>query len=72
MTDFFRDRLPLAKTIRGGWDAHNKQYVLSLDLPNDFVDPNSKAPDVTLEDVYDTIAYDESSKGWVSRYYLQT
>ena len=43
MTDFFRDRLPAAKTIRGGWDAHNKQYVVSLDLPDDYVDPNTRA-----------------------------
>ena len=42
MTDFFRDRLPAAKTIRGGWDAHNKQYVVSLDLPDDYVDPNTR------------------------------
>ena len=67
MTDFFRDRLPAAKTIRGGWDAHNKQYVVSLDLPDDYVDPNTRS-DVGLEDIYDTIAYDENSKGWVSRY----
>ncbi len=64
MTDFFRDRLPSAKTIKGGWDAHNKQYVVSLDMP----DGNQRTVGGTEEDIYETIAYDESSKGWVSRY----
>ena len=69
MTDFFRDRLPIAKTIRGGWDAHNKQYVVSLDLPDTFVAPGTiRGATDTIVDLYETVAYDESSKGWVSRY----
>jgi hypothetical protein len=52
MTDYFRDILPGATSIRGGWDAHNKQYILSIGQGED----------------YDTLAYDESSKGWVSKY----
>jgi len=56
MTDFFRDSLPSASHIRGGWDAHNKQYVLSLGGNNQ------------RANTFDTLAYDEASKGWVSRY----
>ena len=52
MTDYFRDKLSTAApNIIGGWDAHNKQYVLSM--------PKS-------EDGFDTISFDERSKGWVS------
>ena len=33
MVDFFRDKLSTAKIggVKGGWDAHNKQYVLSIE-----------------------------------------
>ena len=52
MTDFFRDKLSAATgNVIGGWDAHNKQYVLSI--------PQS-------DNEYDTLAFDETSKGWVS------
>ena len=53
MTDFFRDKLSTAtNNIIGGWDAHNKQYVLSIPREDPF--PN------------ETLAFDETSKGWVS------
>tara|TARA_R100000544_G_scaffold35035_1_gene22163 strand:- start:467 stop:1177 length:711 start_codon:yes stop_codon:yes gene_type:complete len=53
MTDYFRDKLSVAeKNIIGGWDAHNKQYVVSIPLEDPF--PN------------ETLAFDETSKGWVS------
>ena len=52
MTDYFRDKLSTAApNIIGGWDAHNKQYVLSM--------PKS-------EDGFDTLSFDERSNGWVS------
>ncbi len=52
MTDYFRDKLSTAApNIIGGWDAHNKQYTLSM--------PKS-------EDGFDTLSFDERSKGWVS------
>jgi len=54
MTDFFRDKLSVASdNLIGGWDAHNKQYVLSISQSNN---------------EYDTLAFDETSKGWVSRF----
>jgi len=57
MTDFFRDKLSTAAgDIIGGWDAHNKQYVLSI-------------PQSGIE--YDTLAFDETSKGWVSFFTYQ-
>ena len=61
MKDFFRDKfdeidLNTANVgnIVGGFDVHTKTYVVSLQ--------NS------VNDNYDTLAFDESSKGWVSRY----
>ena len=61
MKDFFRDKfdeidLNAANVgnIVGGFDVHTKTYVVSLQ--------NS------VNDDYDTLAFDESSKGWVSRY----
>jgi hypothetical protein len=61
MTDFFRDKLSSAKDkgIVGGWDAHNKQYVLSITSTGSLQDGD--AP-------YQTLNYDEGAKGWVSRY----
>tara|TARA_B110000967_G_scaffold209143_1_gene263997 strand:+ start:1586 stop:3016 length:1431 start_codon:yes stop_codon:yes gene_type:complete len=61
MKDFFRDKFDeidlnsfnLGKVI-GGFDVHTKTYVVSLQNNNN-VD-------------YDTLAFDESVKGWVSRY----
>lgn len=60
MLDFFRDKLSLAGSngkIVGGWDAHNKQYVVSIQPP-----PNSSNPAPS------TLAFDEDSLGWVSFY----
>ncbi len=57
MTDFFRDKLSAAtNNIMGGWDAHNKQYVLSIPQPELIGGPEN----------YKTLAFDETSKGWVS------
>lgn len=60
MLDFFRDKLSLAGSngkIIGGWDAHNKQYVLSIQPPIDSGNPEPS-----------TLAFDEDSLGWVSFY----
>jgi competence protein ComGC len=56
MTDFFRDKLATSEKIRGGWDAHNKQYVLSIEGGSDKEGAES----------YITTAFDETTKGWVS------
>ena len=58
MTDFFRDKLSTAKAngIIGGWDAHNKQYVISI----------SKPQGAAKETEYNTLSFDESVKGWTS------
>tara|TARA_R110002072_G_scaffold160690_1_gene312058 strand:- start:6098 stop:7696 length:1599 start_codon:yes stop_codon:yes gene_type:complete len=58
MTDFFRDKLSTAKdNLIGGWDAHNKQYVLSM---------RQSDSSFSTESSYDTLAFDETAKGWVS------
>lgn len=55
MTDYFRDKLSnAAPNIIGGWDAHNKQYVVSLPQEN---------PEGTE---IQTLAFDETAKGWTS------
>jgi len=57
MTDFFRDKFSTASdNIIGGWDAHNKQYVVTIPQPPEPGEPPK----------YDTLAFDETSKGWVS------
>ena len=60
MTDFFRDKLSTAKVggVKGGWDAHNKQYVLSIE--SDSNNNNKGLPE------YNTLSFDESVKGWTS------
>ena len=62
MTDFFRGILSRATKygIKGGWDAYNKQYVLSVeDLAYD---------PVTGSDRYRTLSFDETVKGWTSTF----
>ena len=60
MTDFFRDKLSSATSnIIGGWDAHNKQYVLTIPQP-----PVTEGP-ISVPG-YETLAFDEVAKGWVS------
>ena len=58
MIDFFRDKLSTAKVngIFGGWDAHNKQYVISI----------SEQQGSNRETEYNTLSFDESAKGWTS------
>jgi hypothetical protein len=59
MIDFFRDKLSTAKIggVKGGWDAHNKQYVLSIESNLN----NNKGVSE-----YNTLSFDESVKGWTS------
>ena len=52
MHDFFRDELAESiQQIRAGWDAHNKNYVLSIEKTNG---------------TYKTVSFDESVLGWTS------
>ena len=57
MLDYFRDNLSRVGNsgfVVGGWDMHNKQYILSMQF--------------SVQDRYETLAFDEDTKGWVSRY----
>jgi hypothetical protein len=68
MTDYFRDKLSTNLNngfIIGGWDAHNKQYVLSIQEGTNA----SKTPTPGLP--YVTLAFDESVLGWVSLFDYQ-
>ena len=63
MLDYFRDQLnnidtPIAEgAIIGGWDIHNKQYVVSTQQ-NKVTYPNSTD--------YNTLSFDEVVRGWTS------
>lgn len=65
MTDYFRDEfsninLPNANgVVIGGWDTHNKQYVLSTQTPAGTTDPNKRE---------NTLAFSEEANGWSSFY----
>jgi hypothetical protein len=61
MTDFFRDKLSKATSggIRGGWDAHNKQYVLCMTGTN-IAEPGEPA------ETFATLTFDDTVKGWTS------
>ncbi len=54
MYDFFRDQFSSlgGGVAIGGWDIHNKCYVLSIKSSN----------------VFTTLSYDTSTNGWTSRY----
>ena len=65
MKDFFRDNLNNLDTtagigsVLGAYDIYNNQYVVSL---QQYSAPN-KVPEV-----YNTLSFDESTRGWTSRY----
>jgi hypothetical protein len=63
MHDFFRDELANATNIVGGWDAHNKNYVLSLQGSTTGPIPGTDPIQYTG---YKTAAFDESVLGWTS------
>jgi hypothetical protein len=54
MTDFFRDKLSEIQDnapIIGGWDAHNKQYVLSIPPKQEVGSPSPPALTVTFNEI---------------------
>jgi hypothetical protein len=61
MSDYFRDELNninsvgIKGVITGGWDVHNKQYVL-----------NTSQNPVINNPVYNTLTFDEKVLGWTS------
>ena len=65
MHDFFRDELTNATKIVGGWDAHNKNYILSIQGPTIGPIPGTDPIQYTG---YKTSAFDESVLGWTSFY----
>jgi len=65
MIDYFRDRLGstinvggVNGKIIGGYDIHNKQYVLSTQL--------SGTQEFTFDGGYETLSFDELVQGWTS------
>ena len=55
----FRFSYPYRGKVIGGWDIHNKNYVVSLQKTPTQIDKYDKS-------TYNTITFDESIKGWVS------
>jgi hypothetical protein len=60
MYDYFRDEFNSVNTniegrVIGGWDAHNKQYVVS-----------TQTNSLSFLDKYKTLSFDENVRGWVS------
>lgn len=73
MTDYFRDEFNSIDSqyygngkVVGGWDTHNKQYVLST---QDALNPNAQPP-IDPNDVqyYNTLGFTEEANGWGSFY----
>jgi hypothetical protein len=62
MHDFFRDELANATKIVGGWDAHNKNYIISLQGDNVVLLPDGQYQG------YATLSFDEGVLGWTSFY----
>jgi hypothetical protein len=69
MLDYFRDNLTQVSTdgkIMGSWDMHNKQYVLSMQPA---LSPGASRPGNTgYLTEFKTLAFDEDSLGWTSRF----
>ena len=62
MHDFFRDELANATKIVGGWDAHNKNYIISLQGERVGLLPDGQYQG------YTTLSFDEGVLGWTSFY----
>ena len=62
MHDFFRDGLANATKIVGGWDAHTKNYIISLQGANVGLLPDGQYQG------YETLSFDEGVLGWTSFY----
>ena len=63
MIDFFRDQLSAISntgSILGAYDAHNKNYILSIQ--------QNRFTNVTDDGTYTSLSFDERSKGWTSFY----
>ena len=73
MRSFFRDNLPKTKRIYGMYDERKNKYVISLQNDENISSTHLSeygGDGVTnlTKDVYATLSFDESSKGWVSFY----
>jgi len=55
----FRFSYPYKTRVVGGWDIHNKNYLISMQDTPTQIDKYNK-------DTYRTLTFDESIKGWVS------
>ncbi len=57
--------------VYGGWDAYNKQYLVSIqpNKANEYNNTNGTVPKRDL--TYETLGFDEQVKGWPSTYTYQ-
>lgn len=69
MTDFFRDELSIQSSnakVVGGYDLHTKKYEVSILKRGQYTyEPAKQAYD---DNIYKTLSFDESVKGWTSFY----
>jgi len=67
MHDFFRDELANVNVskIRGAFDIHNKNYVISIQEP-DTAGGLPIPPNAVTAEHYKTLSFDESVLGWTS------
>jgi len=69
MLDYFRDNLGAIGDngkVLGSWDMHNKQYVVSMQPA---LTLNASRPsDPGFVNTFETLAFDEDSLGWTSRF----
>ena len=69
MKDWFRDEfnnIPGSASIKGGYDIHNKTYMLSLQVNPTWVSPEAANENSGYYSSFNTLYYDESVRGWPS------
>ena len=69
MVDYFRDELSnlsVSDKVIGAWDIYTKQYVDSL--PGSNITPTTSGAQGQFSDTYQTLTFDESVRGWTSRF----
>jgi hypothetical protein len=69
MTDFFRDTfnsMSASGKIIGGYDLHTKKYEVSILRPGQYT--YESAEQAYNDNIYKTLSFDESVKGWTSFY----
>ncbi len=65
-TDVVRFEIPFEGKLLGGWDIHNKNYILSVQQTPTIFSGQTSTLNIPPASKYNTLSFDERINGWVS------